>query len=67
MAGQSFSPGTPVSSTSKTDRHDITEILLKMVLNTLTIDSTIVMSVKVFESTLVSESVNWALLMLTIH
>jgi hypothetical protein len=30
-----FSPGTPVSSTSKTDRHDITEILLKVVLNTL--------------------------------
>jgi hypothetical protein len=25
-----FYPGTPVSSTSKTDRHDITEILLKM-------------------------------------
>ena len=24
-----FSPGTPVSSTNKTDRHDITEILLK--------------------------------------
>ena len=26
--GQWFSPGTPVSSTNKTDRHDITEILL---------------------------------------
>jgi hypothetical protein len=25
-----FSPGTPVSSTNKTDRHDITEILLKV-------------------------------------
>jgi hypothetical protein len=25
---------TPVSSTNKTDRHDITEILLKMALNT---------------------------------
>jgi hypothetical protein len=24
-----FSSGTPVSSTNKTDRHDITEILLK--------------------------------------
>jgi hypothetical protein len=24
-----FSPGPPVSSTNKTDRHDITEILLK--------------------------------------
>jgi hypothetical protein len=27
-AGQRFSPGTPVSSTNKTDCHDITEILL---------------------------------------
>jgi hypothetical protein len=26
--------GTPVSSTNKTDRHDITEILLKVELNT---------------------------------
>jgi hypothetical protein len=26
-AGRWFSPGTPVSSTNKTDRHDITEIL----------------------------------------
>jgi len=30
-----FFPGTPVSSTNKTDRHDITEILLKVVLNTI--------------------------------
>ena len=28
-----FSPGTLVSSTNKTDRYDITEILLKVVLN----------------------------------
>ena len=27
------SPGTPASSTNKTDRHDITEILLKVALN----------------------------------
>jgi len=27
--------GTPVSSTNKTDRHDITEILLKVALNTI--------------------------------
>ena len=32
--GQWFSPGPPVSSSDKTDRHDITEILLKVVLNT---------------------------------
>jgi hypothetical protein len=30
-----FSPGTPVSSTNKTDCHDITEILLKVALNTI--------------------------------
>jgi cobalamin-dependent methionine synthase I len=29
-----FSPGTLVSSTNKTDRHDITEMLLKVVLKT---------------------------------
>jgi len=34
-----FFPGTPVSSTNKTDRHDITEILLKVALNTITIIS----------------------------
>ena len=30
-----FSPGTPVSSTSKTDRHDITKLLLKVALSTI--------------------------------
>ena len=30
-----FSPGPPVSFTNKTDRHDITEILLKVALNTI--------------------------------
>ena len=35
--GRWFSMGTPVSSTNKTDRHDITDILLKVVLNTITI------------------------------
>jgi hypothetical protein len=30
-----FSLGTPVSSTNKTDHHDITEILLKVALNTI--------------------------------
>jgi hypothetical protein len=33
--GRCFSPSTPVPSTNKTDRHDITEILLKVVLNTI--------------------------------
>jgi hypothetical protein len=37
VAGQWFSPGTLVSSTNKTDCHDITEILLKVALNTITL------------------------------
>jgi len=40
-AGQWFSPGPPVSSTNKTDRHDITEILLKVALNTIKPNQTI--------------------------
>jgi hypothetical protein len=32
--GQWFFPGTPASSTTKTGRHDIAEILLKVALNT---------------------------------
>jgi hypothetical protein len=35
FGGWLFSPGTPVSSTNKNDHHDITEILLKVVLNTI--------------------------------
>jgi hypothetical protein len=35
VTGQWFSPGPPVSSINKTDRHDITEILLKVALNTI--------------------------------
>ena len=33
--GRWFSPGPPVSSTNKTDHHDIAEILLKVELNTI--------------------------------
>jgi hypothetical protein len=33
--GRWFSPGTPTSSTAKTGRHDIAEILLKVRLNTI--------------------------------
>jgi len=32
--GPWFSPGTPASSTTKTGRHDIAEILLNVALNT---------------------------------
>jgi hypothetical protein len=34
-AGQWFSAGTLVSSTNKTNHHNITEILLKVALNTI--------------------------------
>jgi hypothetical protein len=37
VAGQWFSPGTPVSSINETDCHDITEILLKVALTTVTL------------------------------
>ena len=30
-----FSPGTPVTSTNETDRHDVAEISLKVALNTI--------------------------------
>jgi hypothetical protein len=33
--GRWFSPGTPASSTTETGRHDIAEILLKVVLSTI--------------------------------
>ena len=33
--GRWFSPGTPASPTTKTGRHDIAEILLKVALNTI--------------------------------
>ena len=36
--GRWFSPGTPVSSTNKTDRHDITEILMKVALSTINLN-----------------------------
>jgi len=41
MAGWWFSQGTLVSSTNKTDCHDITEILLKVALNTTTLNPVI--------------------------
>jgi hypothetical protein len=35
VTGRWFSPGTPVSFTNKTYRHDIAEIVLKVALNTI--------------------------------
>ena len=40
VTGQWFSPGTLVSFTNKADHYDITEILLKVVLNTININQT---------------------------
>jgi len=36
VVGQWVYPGTPVSTTNKTDRHDVVEIFLKVALNTIT-------------------------------
>jgi len=35
VTGRWFSPGPPVSSTNKTDRHVITEVLLEVALNAI--------------------------------
>jgi hypothetical protein len=39
-----YKSGLPVSSTNKTDHHDITEILLKVALNTVAITYIILLS-----------------------
>ena len=41
MTGQWFSPDPPVSFTNKTNHHDITEILLKVALNTINLNRNI--------------------------
>ena len=41
--GRWFSPCTPVSSTNKTDRHNVTEMLLKVALNTINFNPSIYM------------------------
>jgi hypothetical protein len=41
VAGQWFSLHPPVTPTNKTGRHDITEILLKVALNTITLTLTL--------------------------
>jgi hypothetical protein len=49
-----FFTGTPVSSTNKTDRHDITEILLKVALSTIIITLTLIIFDINFIKTLLS-------------
>ena len=38
-----FSPGTPISSTNKSDHHHITKILLKVALNTIILTLTLIL------------------------
>ena len=54
--GRWFSLGTPVSSTNKTNRHDITEILLKVALNTIYHNPFILFASKDFLNLLVFET-----------
>ena len=48
MACRWFSLDTPVSYSNKADRHDITEILLKVALNTLTLTQISVIQLDLF-------------------
>ena len=57
-AGQWFSQGTPVSSTNKTDCHNIAEILLKVVLNTISLTPVKKMITYITGSTTVHRSYN---------
>ena len=50
VTSQWFSPGTPVSSTNKTDSHDINEILLKVAVNTLTVTVYISFAICMFQA-----------------
>jgi hypothetical protein len=45
--GRWFSPGTPASSTTKTGRHDMAEILQKMALNTINQSSQIIKVIEI--------------------
>ena len=49
-AGRWFSPGTQVSSTNKTDCHDTTEILLKVALNTMTLNPKVLGHLQTYQS-----------------
>jgi hypothetical protein len=48
--GRWFSPVTPASSTTKTGRHDIAEILLKVALNTInqSLNHIFILKIKIF-------------------
>jgi hypothetical protein len=57
-----FSPGTPVSSTTKTGRHDIAEILLKVALNIINQIKSIEHRVHVYHDVFIQVKVNLSFL-----
>jgi len=59
VTGWWFAPGTLVSSTNKAYRHDIAEILLKVVLNTITVTPCCVEETKDFTLKYASIQVIW--------
>ena len=76
VAGRWYSLGIPVSSTNKTDCHDITEILLKVTQNTKTLTLSIVRCILTYGQrkflrmemcNMMSLTVNWPLLLLALE
>jgi hypothetical protein len=53
--------GTPVSTTNKTDWHDITEILLKVALNTIILTPYLKRTIIMFGTTLLQPLLNMQL------
>jgi hypothetical protein len=47
MTGRWFSPGIPVYSINKTDRHDLTEILSKLALSTMNQPTILMLIIKI--------------------
>jgi hypothetical protein len=65
--GRRFSPGTPASSTTKTGCHDIAEILLKVILNTINqikSEKIITNSIGYVMVSMISSAYNWYLMLL---
>jgi hypothetical protein len=56
--GRWFSPGIPASSTTKTGRHDIAEILLKVALSTINQSNLALLSRHVREGEQVRDAIN---------
>ena len=67
--GRCFSPGTPVSSTNKTDSHDITEILLEVALSTkkTQINWDFTVDICIFHYALLNETWLWTYTLSILH